>query len=132
MSQARYGDGKGKNAKGAATAKDGGREEFVKFFRTKEEGAPSTEFTHGIPQLLGLLNNPQFNRVTPTVEKLVKANVSKEKAIEELYLGTLTRRPRADEMKLLLTYLEKAKSPADGYADVLWILFNTNEFILNH
>jgi Protein of unknown function (DUF1549)/Protein of unknown function (DUF1553) len=81
ISQARYGDGKGKNAKGAATAKGDGRDEFVKFFRTKEEGTPSTEFTHGIPQLLGLMNNPQFNRVTPSVEKLVKAGATKEKAI---------------------------------------------------
>ncbi len=132
VSQARYGDGKGKNAKGAATAKNDSRDEFVKFFRTKEEGTPSTEFTHGIPQMLGLMNNPQFNRVTPSVEKLVKAGAPKEKAVEEIYLGTLSRRPRADEMKLMLGFLAKAKSPAEGYADVLWILFNTNEFMLNH
>jgi hypothetical protein len=49
-----------------------------------------------------------------------------------LYLSSLSRRPRTDEVKLMLGFLQKAKTPAEGYADVLWILFNTNEFMLNH
>lgn len=131
-SQPRYGDGKGKNAKGKATAKPDPRVEFVKFFSTREDPAENTEFTNGIPQALGLLNNAQFNRVTPTVEKLAKANLPPEQAIEELFLATLSRRPTADELKLMLGYLTKSKDVAQGYADVLWILFNASEFVLNH
>jgi len=129
-SQPRYGDGKGKNAKGAATARKDGRDEFLKFFNTKEEGAGSSEFTHGIPQLLGLLNGSQFNRVTPAVDKLV--DLPREKAVEQLFLGTLSRRPSADELKLLLKYVDKRQHLKEAYSDILWMLFNTAEFVLNH
>jgi hypothetical protein len=66
------------------------------------------------------------------VAKLVKAKVSPEKGIETLYLATLSRRPSENEMTLMKGYIERRRDAEQGFRGVLWILFNTNEFVLNH
>ncbi|MCE9568016.1 MAG: PSD1 and planctomycete cytochrome C domain-containing protein [Planctomycetes bacterium] len=116
--------------RGGVTAKRPAREVFVRFFGTRDPDAPGTEYTHGIPQALGLLNGPTFTRPTPVVEQLVKDKVMPEKAVERLYLAALARRPTADETKLMTAYLAKRTDPAIGYAGVLWILLNSPEFVL--
>jgi hypothetical protein len=109
-----------------------GFDEFIRFFNTSDPSAPSTDYTHGIPQILALMNAQQFNRVTPVVDRLVKSGATREQVVESLFLGTLTRRPSPDETKLMSDYLEKRSDPQQGYAGALWILFNSNEFVLNH
>ena len=78
------------------------------------------------------MNARQFNAAPPIVEQLVKAKLSPEKAIETLFLATLTRPPSDNEMTLMRGYIERRQDPAQAYAGILWILFNTNEFVLNH
>lgn len=107
------------------------REEFLKFFDTKDDSGKATEYTHGIPQVLALLNARQFNAAPPIVDKLIKSGVSQEKAIEALFLAALSRRPTADEVRPMTTYLGKQKDARQGYAGILWILFNSSEFVLN-
>ncbi len=117
----------------AKGARPSAREEFLKFFDTRDvDSGVTTEYTHGIPQVLALMNAKQFNATPPVVEKLVNAKASKEKAIEMLFLATLTRYPTANEMKLMTGYIDRRDDLAAGYTGVLWILFNTNEFVLNH
>lgn len=108
------------------------REEFLKFFDTSDESGKTTLYTHGIPQVLALMNAKQFNGVPPIVEQMVKEKVHHEKAIETLFLATLTRPPTENEMRLMTSYLARRPDAAAGYAGVLWILCNTNEFVLNH
>jgi hypothetical protein len=55
---------------------------------------------------------------------------SREKAIEKLYLATLSRRPTAAEMARLGEYV--TAHTADAYGDILWALLNSSEFGLNH
>ena len=43
-----------------------------------------------------------------------------------LFLATLSRRPRADEIKLMSDYIARRKDPTKGYSGVLWILFNSS------
>ena len=88
--------------------------------------------SHGIPQALALMNAKQFNGVQPIVDKLIKEKASADKAIDTLFLATLTRYPTAAERKLMTGYLERRGDPAVGYTGILWILFNTNEFVCNH
>ena len=56
---------------------------------------------------------------------------SKEDAIAALYLGVLSRPPKPKELERMLTYLNKAASPPEGYRDIFWVLVNSAEFILN-
>ncbi len=106
------------------------REQFVKFFNTRNTDSVATDFTHGIPQALSLLNDPEFNKPGPTVNQLIKEKLPQEQALEKLFVITLARRPTADETRILTRYLEKQTDPAQAYAGALWILFNTPEFTL--
>ena len=68
----------------------------------------------------------------PVVDRLVKGGASPAEAIEVLYVSCLSRRPTADENRLLSEYVAKRGDPQSGYAGVLWILLNSSEFALNH
>jgi len=57
--------------------------------------------------------------------------------IHELYLSTLNRRPREDELRHIISEMSlrpgfKDKDVAAPYQDLLWALLNCNEFLLNH
>lgn len=52
--------------------------------------------------------------------------------IDELYLRTLSRYPDAEERKLALTQVAKAKTARGGLEDVFWALLNSKEFLYNH
>jgi hypothetical protein len=117
--------------KAGSTGRPQPREEFIKFFDTRPDLDATTDYTHGIPQILALMNAKSLNGAPPIVEKLVKADVSAEQAVETLFLATLSRRPRADEVRLMTAYLARRKDARQGYAGVLWILFNSGEFVLN-
>ncbi|MCE9531299.1 MAG: PSD1 and planctomycete cytochrome C domain-containing protein, partial [Planctomycetes bacterium] len=58
--------------RGGQPSKGASRAKFIRFFNTRELDAATTEFTHGIPQALGLLNSSVFNKPTPLVQQLVK------------------------------------------------------------
>jgi hypothetical protein len=117
--------------KAASTGRPQPREEFIKFFDTRPDPDATTEYTQGIPQVLALMNAKPFNGIPPIVEQLAKANASAEQAVEKLYLAALSRRPSADEVRLMTDYLARRKDARQGYAGVLWILFNSGEFVLN-
>jgi hypothetical protein len=77
-----------------------------------------------------LMNDPELNKASPVVAQLIKAGLSPEKAIEQLYLTVLSRRPSAHELKVMSGYLSRHPDAARGYAGVQWILLNTPEFVL--
>ena len=110
------------------------RDRFIKFFSTRDENTALTEYTNGIPQILAMLNTEQLNKGSGTVDQIVKAKMPPEKAIETLFLATLSRRPSADDMVLMTKYLDARanQTPTERYAGMLWILLNTSEFTLNH
>lgn len=123
------------SGKQKGTVKGGApRERFVKFFGTRDENAALTDYTDGIPQILAMLNTKQLNDGGGTVDAIVKGKMPEAKAVETLFLATLSRRPTGDETMLMTKYLsERAKqTPAERYAGMLWILINTSEFTLNH
>jgi hypothetical protein len=106
------------------------REPFVRTFPSQDSSP--TEYAHGIPQMLRLMNGPFLNRSAPVVDRLSNSGVSRSEAIITLYLTALSRRPTADEVKLMEGYLSRRTNDREGYRGVLWILMNSSEFALNH
>jgi hypothetical protein len=54
--------------------------------------------------------------------------------IEDLFLATLSRLPRPEETKRLVSFVEKAprNERTAAFRDVLWALLNSSEFVLIH
>jgi hypothetical protein len=101
--------------------------EFVRLFTTNEDDP--TEFTHGIPQFLALLNHPNLRNGGKTIEALLKADKPTEN-VETLYLGTLSRRPTSTERKEALEFLNAVKDKRRAWNVLLWTLLNRSEFLL--
>jgi len=79
--------------------------EFQRLFETDEND--STNFTHGIPQFLALLNHPRVSSGGPKVARMLKDKIEPAAAVEELYLSTLSRRPTDEETKEAVEYISE-------------------------
>lgn len=66
------------------------------------------------------------NRLT----RLADRDVNLQEALEELYLATLSRPPRADELEHFTAYINESLSRRGALEDVLWALLNSKEFPL--
>ncbi|HEX8912883.1 MAG TPA: DUF1549 domain-containing protein [Humisphaera sp.] len=104
--------------------------EFQRAFCTNEEDA--TDFTHGIPQLLTLINHPRLTAGSKALDAYLKANPSSDggKVVEWLYLSTLSRRPDVREAAEAAAYVSAAADKPKAYAGVLWMLVNRSEYLL--
>lgn len=118
--------GREKNVKGPNV---NARERFVQFYLAGADEPNTTQYEAGIPQALKLMNS----RVTgnPQVIRELVGTTRGSKAIEKLYLATLSRLPSADEIARVESYVSQTANPLDAYSDVLWALVNSSEFALN-
>jgi hypothetical protein len=109
------------------------REQFLAFFRTADDPDP-TEYHGGIPQALRLMNSPQTVPANARLlNQAMERSKSPEEIIEHLFLGTLSRRPSVEETARLTAYVRRdSDQPRAGYADILWALLNSSEFLFNH
>jgi hypothetical protein len=86
-----------------------------------------------IAQALHLLNGDSLNKKiahpTGRLEKLFKDKTPLPQVVQELYLVTLARPPRQDELERALGWLNQAPTPRDGAQDLLWVLLNSREFL---
>ncbi len=64
--------------------------------------------------------------------KLVADKRPHEEKLRDLYLVALSREPTKDELATLLGHVEKKADDRAAYADILWALVNTKEFLFNH
>jgi hypothetical protein len=121
-----------KDARKKRKREGGVREQFRKFFHAEADDDVGVveDYTYGIPQILRLMNSRQVCDTSKTVAKLVKD--TPQKAIENLYLTTLSRKPTEAEITRVMAYLDKESNRSKGYADVLWVLLNGSEFLFNH
>lgn len=116
----------------------------VKSYLLEVFGRPSRRITcecertvqPNIAQALHLLNGDFLNKkiAAPTgrIEKLLRAKRPLPEIVEELYLATLSRSPRSDELGRALAWLRRAPTEREGVQDLLWALLNSREFLFNH
>jgi hypothetical protein len=107
-----------------------GGDPLVRSFDTREYDDDATEFSYGIPQLLRLMNTGLTNASGQLARRLASRRQGDHaRAIEEIYLTALSRRPSPREAERMLAYVRKQANPGSGCADVMWALLNCAEFI---
>jgi hypothetical protein len=67
---------------------------------------------------------------TTRVGKLLKSGKTDDQIIEELFLASLSRRPKAQELDVAKRVI--ASDRKIGFEDIQWALLNTTEFLVNH
>ncbi len=88
-----------------------------------------------LSQSLHLLNG---NTVEPKIVqgKIVATMLAEKKTppqiIEHLFLRTLSRSPRPDELQRLLSIVDASENKKQALEDVFWALLNSREFMFNH
>ncbi|MFZ9822715.1 MAG: DUF1553 domain-containing protein [Gemmataceae bacterium] len=80
----------------------------------------------------GNLLNRKLSDRSSRVQKLVADKVPMDKAVEELFLVTLSRLPKPEEKQDALSEIAQASDAREGLEDLLWSLLNTREFLFNH
>jgi hypothetical protein len=115
------------------------RARFLELFASRAEQPVEAETT--IIQALTMMNGSYVDGATNPVTSQVLGAIVKAPfldtpgRIETLYLATLTRRPRPDELALLVKFVERRKTEddqANALADIFWAILNGPEFHLNH
>jgi hypothetical protein len=99
-----------------------------------------TEIETSILQALSQMNGIYTAAATDprnseTLSAIVSAPyLTPESRIEMLYVAALSRKPTAEELASLLSYLDRAseKNKQAAYSDIFWALLNSAEFVLNH
>jgi hypothetical protein len=94
------------------------------------------DFQASIQQALMMMNGKLTEEAThpaksATVAAVSASNRPMARRIEELYLVTLSRKPRTEETRRLLDYAANRDSQ-QALRDILWSLLNSTEFVLNH
>jgi hypothetical protein len=95
--------------------------------RAMEPALPQTLFRMTDAGMLA-----KFNDANGRTAKLARGKLSDAELVDELFLATLTRLPKADEKAAAVKHLAGAKTRAEAVTDLTWALVNTREFILNH
>lgn len=104
---------------------------FVSFFQNEDGGDP-TEYSAGIPQVLRLMNWPLLNNAARLHPAIRKGGEGKD-ILDGLFLSVLGRRPTQAESNRLAAHMTSYRyQPVQGYADIVWALMNSSEFVLNH
>ncbi len=89
-----------------------------------------------LSQALHLVNSTTLHQKVISdngrIATLLKANKSEAEVLDDLYLATLSRRPRPDELTTIDELLRDSPSRAEGLQDLLWTLLNSSEFVFNH
>jgi len=91
-----------------------------------------------LAQVLLLANSDEIeNKIgdgSGKIAKLVKENRPLNEALDDIYLGALSRLPTAIERAKTTEFVERlpAAERQKGLEDVLWTLVNSKEFMFNH
>lgn len=111
------------------------RAEFLARFTNNDK---RTERQTSILQALFLMNGKWLTQAVEhpggCLDKIAGAgaHVPMSKRIKELYIISLSREPRGEEMEKMLKYVEATGDQRKALSDIFWALLNSAEFILNH
>jgi hypothetical protein len=114
------------------------RAQFLAKFASQEK---RTEYHTSILQALSLMNGKFIEDATSLAQSRTLAAVAdspfqnRAQRVETLYIATLSRKPRPEELTRMVKYVESGgprNSETAALADVFWALLNSAEFMLNH
>jgi hypothetical protein len=80
----------------------------------------------------GALVRDKVKAADNRIGKLLARKLPAETVLEELFLATLSRRPRPHEVKAALAVVAKAADKRAAWETVQWALLETNEFLFRH
>jgi hypothetical protein len=109
---------------------------FMQAYYQAERTTPPVDKNVASPvQVMMMMTSPIVTKRikaegTTRVANLVKAGKSDDEVIEELFLATLSRRPRTEEVAVAKRVI--ATDRKTGFEDIQWALLNTTEFLVNH
>jgi hypothetical protein len=109
---------------------------FIQAYYQAERTTPPVDKNVASPvQAMMMMTSPIVTKRisaegTNRVAKLLKSGKTDDEVIEELFLATLSRRPKAEEVEVAKRVI--AKDRKVGFEDVQWALLNTTEFLVNH
>jgi hypothetical protein len=116
------------------------RDEFLAKFNNPENKRIDTHTS--ILQALHLMNGKFLANATsiekeknPTLWTIVNSSADTTKRLQTVYLVTLARMPRPEEMDRLSKYIDSGGANGDrnqALGDVFWALLNCAEFSINH
>ena len=69
---------------------------------------------------------------TELAESRTRKPIDLNRAMEEVFLRTVSRPPTPAELKQAQADVAAAKDPVDGIRELLWTMLNTREFMVNH
>jgi hypothetical protein len=95
--------------------------------RSMEPGLSQKLYLMADGTVVAKLQSPQ-NRL----KALLTAHRDDESALEELFLATVSRPPTEKEKARFVEYRGEQKDRRKVFADTLWALLNTTEFVFNH
>ncbi|HMP18471.1 MAG TPA: DUF1553 domain-containing protein, partial [Gemmatales bacterium] len=112
----------------------GPREQFRKFFHAEadDDAGVTEEYSHGIPQVLRLMNDSRLNNLNSLITSLMRNEKKPEKIIQSIYLRVLSRPATEPEITRMKKFLEGDREQKRAYSDIFWALLNSSEFVFNH
>ncbi|WP_165224849.1 DUF1549 and DUF1553 domain-containing protein [Aquisphaera insulae] len=96
------------------------------------ERSEAPTMTQALLMISGGLLNRKVADPKGRAATLAAAKTPADKAVEEVFLCTVSRPPTAEESKEAVADIAAAPSPKEGLEDLLWTLLNTREFQFNH
>jgi Protein of unknown function (DUF1553)/Protein of unknown function (DUF1549) len=94
------------------------------------------ESDSNLAQALQLINGPTVNEklrnANNRIGKLLAKKSSETEMLTDLYYSTLSRAPTAEDAKVALAHVDKAKDKRKAWEDVHWALLNAKEFLFRH
>ena len=109
---------------------------FLGAYYQAERTTPPVDKNVATPvQAMMMMTSPLVNKRikaegTTRIAKLLQAGKSDDQVIEELFMATLSRHPKTDEVEVAKRVIAKDKTT--GFEDIQWALLNTTEFLVNH
>ncbi len=115
-------------------------DELLRTFGTDAIPTAAPTYDGTITQSLMLMNSPLVARLTACLPGsylhsiVMDKKMSDKERVDSLYLAALARKPTAAETKIIAQMLAMSdddKKP-EVFADILWSVINSAEFVLNH
>jgi hypothetical protein len=96
------------------------------------ERSEAPTMTQALLMISGGLLNRKVADPKGRVATLIAAKAPAPKAVEDVFLCTVSRPPTPRETQEAVADIAAAASPKEGLEDLLWTLLNTREFQFNH